>query len=158
MRPGCPTILDRFWAKVREDESGCWLWTAVLNNKGYGTISSRCRPIFAHRFSYELHSGEPIPPGAEIDHICHVTHCVNPAHLRLATRKQNNENRSGVEAASGYRGVHWVAKVKRWRVIVSHNGKTYSGGYFSDVRDADRAAAALRNSLFTHNVMDRKAS
>lgn len=39
-----------------------------------------------------------------------------------------------------------------------HHGRTYHGGYFHDLADAERAAIALRNSLFTHNDTDRRSA
>lgn len=44
--------------------------------------------IYAHRFSYELAHG-PLPEGAEVDHICNVRHCVNPAHLEAVSHREN---------------------------------------------------------------------
>jgi len=44
--------------------------------------------VYAHRFSYEYFVG-PIPHNKEIDHICRVRHCVNPAHLRTVSHREN---------------------------------------------------------------------
>ena len=41
----------------------------------------------------------PIPFGMVLDHVCRTPNCVNPAHLRVVTRRQNNlENSLGVGA------------------------------------------------------------
>jgi hypothetical protein len=81
----CPTprpLWDRFWEKV--DASGdCWIWTAALNTYGYGKVglgSKAAGVAPAHRVSWELLVG-PIPDGFEVDHLCRVHACVNPAHL-----------------------------------------------------------------------------
>ncbi len=42
----------------------------------------------AHRYAYETMVG-PIPEGLQIDHICQVQRCVNPAHLEPVTPKVN---------------------------------------------------------------------
>jgi hypothetical protein len=42
----------------------------------------------AHRFAYELLVG-PIPEDLELDHLCRVRHCVNPAHLEPVTHLEN---------------------------------------------------------------------
>lgn len=67
---------------------GCWLWDAAINGAGYGLINHKGRSYLAHRFSYEHHVG-PIPDGTELDHLCRVRNCVNPAHLEPVTRWVN---------------------------------------------------------------------
>lgn len=47
--------------------------------------------VYVHRLSYEMHTG-PIPDGLIIDHICRVPLCVNPAHLRAVTYRDNLMN------------------------------------------------------------------
>jgi hypothetical protein len=91
MKPG-PKVRpasDRFWVKVdKNGPNGCWLWTASLSTNGYGQISVANRPVFAHRLSYEMLVG-PIPKGLELDHLCRVRHCCNPAHLEPVTHVMN---------------------------------------------------------------------
>jgi hypothetical protein len=145
----------RFWSKVKKTET-CWLWVAGREGHGgYGLFWLNGRNEVAHRVSYTWCNG-PIPAGVEIDHICRVRQCVNPEHLRPVSRKQNNENRSRANAKSqsGVRGVNRHAS-GRWRVRVRHNGVEYSGGTYAALADAECAAIALRNRLFSHNNADR---
>lgn len=141
---------------------GCWIWQAQVDWTGYGKLSlggRSGRPYQAHRIAYEMANG-PIPDGLFIDHICHNRACVNPSHLRLATNKQNMENPSGLRSdnTSGYQGVAWSPRDKKWRAYVNHNGKQYSAGYHSSKQEAAEAALALRLHLFTHNELDRSAA
>lgn len=147
--------MKRFWDKVDKSET-CWNWTAYRDPRGYGRFSIGGIPGYAHRISQEMVSG-PIPPGMDIDHTCHNRACVNPAHLRVVSHKQNHENRKGAarNSASGIRGVSWHTKVGKWRAVVRHNGKQVSGGYFDDVNEAAEAVKQLRLRLFTHNDLDR---
>lgn len=88
---------ERFWAKVdRSDASGCWLWTGADDRHGYGQVRINYRLVGAHRFAYELLVG-PIPSGLQIDHLCRVPLCVNPAHLEPVTRKENAQRGIGAQ-------------------------------------------------------------
>lgn len=129
----------------------CWEWTASTTPSGYGMLWRDGRPAGAHRVAYELFVG-PIGAGKVIDHICYNPPCVNPSHLRAVTPKQNNENRSGParNGSSGYRGVTFHKRDRRWMAQAHQYGKFYSGGYFATAEEANDAAIALRSRLFTH--------
>jgi HNH endonuclease len=87
-------VEDRFMEKViPEPNSGCWLWTAGCNNKGYGDFDVGVREVSAHRFSYELFKG-PIPKGMFVCHKCDVPSCVNPEHLFLGDQRANLQDAS----------------------------------------------------------------
>lgn len=131
----------------------CLIWTGGKTNNGYGKIYKRgaATNVYVHRMAWELANG-PIPAGAEIDHTCWNRLCVEPAHLRLVAHKQNTENMSGPRPTnrSGYRGVS-RSRQGRWYVRVQHNGKCHYGGIYDSPEEADAAARALRNRLFTHS-------
>lgn len=146
---------ERFWSKVNVAGSDeCWLWTAHLCT-GYGRIKVAGKDILAHRVAYQLVRGD-IPEGMDVDHRCLNRPCVNPAHLRLVTRKQNNEHQRAAyrNSRSGARGVH--PDRGRWRATVRHNGTLVHVGMFTSIEEADSAARAKRLELFTHSDMDRQ--
>jgi hypothetical protein len=158
-RPSRP-LHERFWEKVNKTES-CWLWTASLQNTGYGQINiGGDSPTMrnAHQLAWEWENG-PTPKGMHLDHICHNKACVNPSHLRVTTVKQNLENRSGLNSnnTSGFRGVTWFAPRKKWAGRVYHNGQRVNVGYFDTAEEANEVVTAKRLELFTHNELDRKA-
>lgn len=82
--------VERFMEKIDRSagDGGCWLWTLVPHHSGYGLFQTGHGQVMAHRFSYELHVG-PIPEGLQLDHLCRVRHCVNPAHLEPVTQSEN---------------------------------------------------------------------
>jgi plasmid maintenance system antidote protein VapI len=78
----------RFVSKVRQDENGCWLWTASCDDQGYAQIGGQYlgKPWMqkAHLFAWER-AGNVVPPGFRLAHTCGNRRCVNVAHLRIAT-------------------------------------------------------------------------
>ena len=75
--------------RVQVDQlSGCWIWNGARSTTGYGNIRRGTRNYIAHRFVWALLVG-PLTPGLEIDHVCRIRACVNPAHLREVTRREN---------------------------------------------------------------------
>ena len=82
------TVSDRFLAKIVAYPHGCWIWQATTTPNGYGQFRVDGRMVYAHRFAYELLVG-PIPEGLELDHLCRVRNCVNPAHMEPVTHAEN---------------------------------------------------------------------
>jgi hypothetical protein len=84
---------DRFWSLVGSGGSlplppglgPCWLWKGHVGPNGYGYAG---KGKLAHRVVYEALVG-PIPDGLDLDHLCRVRACVNPAHLEPVTRAEN---------------------------------------------------------------------
>ena len=152
---------ERLWKRVNKTDD-CWLWTGCLDRKGYGIIGDKIGAqkvsVRVHRLAYES-LVRPLSADEQVDHRCHVRHCLNPEHLRPVTNKQNQENRAGASrrSVSGHRGVYWDSTRKKWTAEVIHDGRKYFLGRFEDADTAAAAATAKRLELFTHNDLDRAA-
>jgi len=89
--------MKRFWDKVNKNgpippkhpELGpCWIWMAGCSGDGYGAFWFNGKTVRSHRFSLQL-IGRDIPEGMQPDHLCDVTRCINPAHLKVTTPREN---------------------------------------------------------------------
>jgi hypothetical protein len=150
---------ERFWRYVDKSRGPdeCWIWTAAICD-GYGRFRTGGRQYLAHRLAYELGTGEQIPADLTIDHRCHFRSCCNPRHLRIATYKQNNENKSSLQGnnTSGAQGVYWDKQCRVWRAEVVNSGIKYRLGRFDTAAAAGEAARSKRLEVFTHNELDRQ--
>lgn len=98
------TASERFMGRVYpEPNTGCWLWGGALGPKGYGSFASGGRKWIVHRFSWFLHRGED--PGTMcVLHRCDNPPCVNPDHLFLGTKGENNRDRDAKGRGHDFRG------------------------------------------------------
>lgn len=71
-----------------EPNTGCWLWDAMDNGRGYGVLLVDGKRTYAHRYSYAFFKG-PIPEGMFVLHACDTPQCSNPEHLFLGTHEDN---------------------------------------------------------------------
>jgi hypothetical protein len=101
----------RFWAKLNkngpdgfhsvtgENLGPCWIWTGSLSPSGYSQFwaprSYASRPaqaVSAYRYLYQETVGA-VPADMELDHLCRVHACCNPAHLEPVTHATNMSRR-----------------------------------------------------------------
>lgn len=88
-----PKTIARFWAKVDiADENECWLWNGAKSSYGYGSFGFGKKHFIASRLVWMLLRG-PISEGMVVMHICDTPSCVNIAHLRIGTTKDNSDDK-----------------------------------------------------------------
>lgn len=87
------SLPQRFFSHVSVGaDTSCWMWTSGTSDN-YGSFGWCGRRIPAHRASWLLH-GRHLPPGLCVLHRCDVRRCVNPQHLFVGTRRDNNKDRN----------------------------------------------------------------
>lgn len=71
----------------------CVLWPFSCGSHGYGSATVDHIPKTASRWMCILAHGEPPNPDDEAAHSCANRPCINPNHLRWATRTENEEDK-----------------------------------------------------------------
>lgn len=99
-------LQERIYRNIEVDPAtGCWRWTgkktSARGGAAYPRITMRVpgyktpRNLLATRVSLEVFVESP-PAGAEAAHdpeLCPYTDCVNPGHLRWASREENEADK-----------------------------------------------------------------
>lgn len=101
------TNLEGPVSSKRPDLGRCWIWKGRKTSDGYALIKTGGRRggvTLAHQVPWIALHG-PKPKGMQLDHLCQIRHCVNPAHLECVTPKVNNQ-RSASPSANNYRKTH----------------------------------------------------
>ncbi len=85
------------WLKDHVDHQGgeCLRWPFATDARGYGRLHFDGNSRGAHRVMCLLTHGDPPSPEHEAAHTCGRGHegCVNPKHLRWATKGENQRDR-----------------------------------------------------------------
>lgn len=115
-------------------------WWAVKSPYGFcaatkiRTAEGKRRVVHMHRFLL----GDP--PDLHVDHINRNTLDNRRSNLRLATRSQNKANSGRYRNnTSGYKGVSWNRKTRRWYAKVGDGAKNRCIGHFETAEEAARA-------------------
>ncbi len=90
-RPKRGSVFDWLLAHTDFSSDDCLIWPFSRKDNGYGQMTYKGRPARAHRVMCELVNGPPRDESLDCAHKCGNGHlgCVNPRHLRWATRKEN---------------------------------------------------------------------
>lgn len=99
-------------------ESGCMIWTGCRDKNGYGNIKYNGKHTRSHRVFYEIFNNIKIPDDKCVCHKCDNPSCVNPNHMFIGTRSENNTDRHIKGRSGDHRGENGSrAKLSESKVI-----------------------------------------
>ena len=108
------------------------------NSEGHLTICLRGRNYYAHRLAWLYVYGEW--PAGNLDHVNRDPSDNRISNLRICNQTQNNANTAPRKSnTSGFKGVSWSRKDRRWVAGIRVNGKKKFLGNF---RTKEAAAEA----------------
>ena len=100
-KPGSPSVYEGgMWQMVdKKGPDECWPWRGSTNT-GYGRVQIAGRSYYAHRVIFDMVNPGVITRSSPIQrkgpgflmHLCDNRICCNPAHLKVATIKENNQD------------------------------------------------------------------
>lgn len=116
-------------------------YTWYVGDKGY--IKAENKDITLHRLVSNAKENEII------DHIFHKKFDNRKSQLRIVTNSQNQMNRNiGKNNTSGYRGVSWHKKHKKWIAQIGIMGKLKYLGLFSHIEEAIKIRKQAEEKYF----------
>lgn len=84
-------FIERAISEAQQNE--CWEWPFAKNQYGYGLFQLQKKTIQAHRYVCLRVHGDPPTPKHEAAHRCNRRDCINPFHLRWATKSENESDK-----------------------------------------------------------------
>ncbi|HEU4344816.1 MAG TPA: HNH endonuclease [Candidatus Binatia bacterium] len=133
-------LLTRGKVAVVDDEDyervSAFKWFAMSSQRGpwYARRDVKRRAVLLHRVIMNA------PEGVEVDHINGDGLDCRKTNLRLATRSQNQHNKTKYKRnKSGFKGVCWHRASDRWLAQIRVDAKNIYLGVFATPEEAARA-------------------
>jgi len=126
----------------------------ILGSKtsnGYLTISFESKHYYAHRLAW-FYVYKKFPDGM-IDHINSMRTDNRIENLRIVQPYENLQNsKLHKDNKSGYKGVWWHQKDKKWKSAICIKGKRINLGCYSTPEEASKAYIEASKTYQTHGI------
>jgi len=120
-----------------------WFLSGTGYAVGFMSVGSRPRLVYLHRFLMNAQ------PGQLVDHINGDALDNRRENLRLATARQNVQNKCvSPLSATGLKGVGWHKRRRKFHARIQLQGVRVHLGYFEDARSAALAYDAAARMVF----------
>lgn len=121
----------------------------AFDGAGYRRIMVNGKRYKAHRLAFIYMTGN-LPPD-EVDHINQQRDDNRWENLRHATRSQNQRNcKRPANNTSGFNGVSWNKKSRKWQARIMTDGKMRNLGFFDNLHEAASARSAANKKYHYH--------
>jgi hypothetical protein len=95
-------VVEHITLTDRGHDSPCWVTDYYRDRGGYVSLRHAGKMRKLHRLTYEAVVGS-IPEGRQLDHLCRVRECCNPAHLEPVTPRVNSLRGVGPTAENAFK-------------------------------------------------------
>lgn len=136
-----------------EDVALVTKYSWYVETNGYARSHIEGSKISMHRFILGLKKGQKI----DVDHINGNRADNRKKNLRLCTRAQNLSNQFLKPSnTSGFKGVSWDVRKKKWQAKINMNGKQFHLGRYETKEDAHKAyceaADRMKGEFANHGI------
>ena len=123
-----------------------WKWCVLKSPAGfYARRRDSGQDILMHRVILGLELGDK----RQGDHQNHNTLDNRQDNIRICTCQQNQRNRKPrLNLTSGYKGVSWYRRIKKWQAHIQMNGKRKHLGYFTEEKEAALAYNKIAGNIY----------
>ena len=144
------------WKALRRGQPKIGTPAGCRTRDGYWTVGVQGKQYLAHRLVWAIVNGED--PTCQIDHV-HGREAGNHIeNLRLAPNddKDNQQNRKKYRNnTSGFMGVSWAKRDKKWRAQIKANKKVYALGTFNTPEEAYEVYLKAKAKMHAFNPTPR---
>lgn len=142
----CNYVLGKVYRMRKEDKE----FEELGNDNGHGylTFSLDKKKVKVHRYLYEKYHGITLNPDIELNHINRIRTDNRIDNLEISNRPHNCQNQGKQKNnTSGFKGVSYNKKNKKWKAYININGKQKHLGYFSTAELAYEAYKSKAREL-----------